>query len=255
MQTPNPPPNPPDGMSEAEWRTRCDLAAVYRIAHFLGWTDLINTHMSARIPDQPDRFLINYHGQLFDEITASSLVKMDMEGRVIGPEGHYNSAGFTIHSACYIARPDAMCVLHTHTRAGNAVSMIANGLRPLNQDTIHVLDDVAYHPYGIPSSRQEGEALKRAVARNNCIVLMNHGLLTVTHSIHNGVYLHYRLERACQQEMSARMMNAPAVMIEDEVVAAAAVYMRKLRDSPDYGRDEFAALVRAVDRIDPGYRH
>ena len=110
-------------MTEAEWRTRCDLAALYHIVDHLGWTDLINTHMSARIPGEPNAFLINRYGEMFDEITASSLVKMDLDGHVLGGDGKFNSAGFTIHSGVYKARPDANCVTHTHTRAGAGVSL------------------------------------------------------------------------------------------------------------------------------------
>src|SRR3954466_9324823 len=133
------------GMSDAEWETRCDLAALYRVVHDLGWTDLINTHMSARIPGEPEHFIINRYGEMFDEITASSLIKMDMDGNVLGEAGRFNNAGFTIHSGVYKARPDANCVMHTHTRAGAGVSMLANGLRPISQDALQVYDDVAYH--------------------------------------------------------------------------------------------------------------
>ena len=117
-------------MSEAEWKTRCDLAALYRIVNHLGWTDLLQTHMSARIPDEPGTFLINRMGDMFDEICASSLVKMDLDGNVIGDPARFNNAGFTIHSGVYKARPDANCITHTHTRAGAGVSLIRNCLRP-----------------------------------------------------------------------------------------------------------------------------
>ena len=109
---------PKTNMTDAEWQTRCELAALYHVVNHLGWTDLINTHMSARIPGEPNTFLINNYGEMFDEITASSLVKMDMDGNVLGEGGRFNNAGFTIHSGVYKARPDAMCVMHTHTRAG-----------------------------------------------------------------------------------------------------------------------------------------
>ena len=111
-------------MTDAEWQTRCDLAALYHVVHHLGWTDLINTHLSARVPGEPDTFLINRYGEMFDEITASSLIKMDLAGNVIGDERPFNAAGFTIHSGVYKARPDANCVMHTHTRAGAGVSLL-----------------------------------------------------------------------------------------------------------------------------------
>src|ERR1700678_589511 len=137
------------GISDAEWHTRCELAALYHVVHHFGWTDGINTHMSARVLDEPDHFLINNYGEMFDEITASSLVKMDMEGNVATPGGKFNNAGYIIHSGVYKARPDAMCVLHTHTRAGAGISLIENGIRPISQDALAVYDDLAYHDYGV----------------------------------------------------------------------------------------------------------
>src|SRR6266850_1184819 len=135
-------------MSEAEWQARCDLAALYRITDLYGWTDTINTHMSARIPGEPNAFLINNYGDLFHEITASSLVKMDLDGNVHSKDGSFNAAGFTIHSGVYKARPDANCVMHTHTRAGTGISVLKKGLRPISQDALAVLDDLVYHEYG-----------------------------------------------------------------------------------------------------------
>ena len=117
---------------EAEWQARCDLAALYRICDYLGWTDLIDTHMSVRVPGEPNCFLINPYYENFDEITASSLIKMDMDGKVYGKQGSFNSAGFTIHSGVYKARPDVNCVMHTHTRAGAGVSLMKQGLRPIS---------------------------------------------------------------------------------------------------------------------------
>jgi ribulose-5-phosphate 4-epimerase/fuculose-1-phosphate aldolase len=133
-------------MTDAEWQTRCELAALYHVVDHLGWTDLINTHFSARVPDEPGTFLINRYGEMFDEITASSLIKMDMDGNVIGDDAAFNDAGFTIHSGVYRARPDANCVTHTHTRAGAGVSLLEKGIRPISQDALHVYDDLAYHP-------------------------------------------------------------------------------------------------------------
>lgn len=146
------------------------------------------------------------------------------------------------------------CSTHTHTRAGAGISMIKDAIRPISQDALHVLDDITYHPYGVPASKEEGEELAYSVAHHNCIILMNHGLLTVTPSIHNGIYLHYRLERACDMEMIARMMGEPPVPVDDVVVKKAAVYMRKFRDDPEYGRVEFDALVRVIERQGARYR-
>lgn len=242
-------------MSDAEWQTRCDLAALYRVVHDLGWTDTINTHLSARLPDAPDQFLINRYGEMFDEITASSLIKMDMQGNVLGGEGKFNNAGFTIHSGVYKARPDAMCVLHTHTRAGAGVSLIQNGLRPISQDALQVLDDVAYHPYGVPATVEECEALGRTCTHGSCVMLMNHGLLTFGPTIHGAFYRLYNMERACELELIARTMNTVPVEIEPYVVQKAAERMRKMRNGTEYGLNEFRGLVRSVERKGADYRH
>jgi ribulose-5-phosphate 4-epimerase/fuculose-1-phosphate aldolase len=241
-------------MTEAEWKTRCDLAALYHVVHHLGWTDLINTHMSARVPGESDTFLINRYGEMFDEITASSLVKMDLAGNVIGDQGRYNAAGFTIHSGVYKARPDAMCVLHTHTRAGAGVSLLQKGLRPISQDALHVLDDVAYHEYGVPTSQEECDALGATCAQGSCVVLLNHGLLTLGQTIHGALMRLYMLERACEVELMARSLDEPPVVIQDYVVEKAAARMKKLRATPEYGLLEFQGLVRIVDRKGVNYR-
>ncbi len=142
-----------DRVSKEEWQTRVDLAAAYQLAHIYKWTDLIYTHFSARVPGTED-FLLNPYGLMFDEITASSLVKMDIDGNVYSDEGKFNAAGFTIHSGVYKARPDANCVMHTHTRAGAGVSVLKQGLRPITQDALSVYDDLVYHEYGMPTSQE-----------------------------------------------------------------------------------------------------
>ena len=242
-------------MSDLEWQTRCDLASLYHIINHLGWTDLINTHMSARIPGEPNTFLINNYGEMFDEVTASSLVKMDMDGNVLTPGGKFNNAGFIIHSGVYKARPDAMCVLHTHTRAGAGVSLIENGLRPISQDALSVYDDVAYHAYGVPATAEECEALGRTCAGGaGCIVLLNHGLLTLGHTIHGTFMRLYMLERTCELEVMARTMNGPIALIDDYVIGKAAERGKKRRAMDSYGLPEFEGLVRTVDRKGTDYR-
>jgi ribulose-5-phosphate 4-epimerase/fuculose-1-phosphate aldolase len=242
------------GMSDSEWHTRCELAALYRVLDDLGWTDLINTHMTARVPGEPNHFLINNYGQMFDEITASSLVKMDMEGNVQSPGGNYNNAGFTIHSGVYKARPDANCVLHTHTRAGAGVSMLRNGLRPISQDSLHVLDDVVYHDYGVPATVEECEALGRSCMNGSCVVLLNHGLLTLGETIHGALMRLYMLERACELELIARQMDEPPVIIDEHIQRKAAERMRKARPTEAYGLAEWNGLVRKVERKGADFR-
>ena len=241
-------------VTEAEWRTRCDLAALYRIVHYLGWTDLINTHLSARIPGEDQVFLINRYGEMFDEITGSSLIKMDMDGNVLGNGGTFNEAGFTIHSGVYRSRPEANCVMHTHTRAGAGVSLLKEGLRPISQDALHVLDEIAYHPYGVPATPEECEALGRTCARGSCVVLLNHGLLTFGETIPGALMRLYMLERACELELTARTFNEPPVYIAGDVVRKAAERMKKERSRSDYGLIEWEGLLRTVDRRGADYR-
>jgi ribulose-5-phosphate 4-epimerase/fuculose-1-phosphate aldolase len=237
------------GMSDAEWNTRCELAAVYHVINHLGWTDLINTHMSARIPGEPNHFLINNYGEMFDEITASSLVKMDMDGNVLSPGGKFNNAGFTIHSGVYKARPDANCVLHTHTRAGAGVSLLPHGLRPISQDHLHVIDDVVYHPYGVPATPEECEALGRNLSGGgSCVVLLNHGLLTLGETIHGAVMRLYMLERACELELISRQLGEEPVVVDEYVQQKAAERMKKVRPTEAYGLAEWKGLVRTVER-------
>jgi len=241
-------------MTEAEWQARCDLAALYRITDFYGWTDTINTHMSVRIPGEPTCFLINNYGDLFHEITASSLVKMDLDGKVYSKDGSFNAAGFTIHSGVYKARPDANCVMHTHTRAGTGVSVLKKGLRPISQDALAIYDDVAYHPYGVPATAEECEALGRTCANGSCVVLMNHGLLTLGPTVHGAFMRLYYMERACELELLARQMDTPPVMVDDFVVNRAAERMKELRDSEAYGLMEWQGVVRAAERKGPEFR-
>jgi ribulose-5-phosphate 4-epimerase/fuculose-1-phosphate aldolase len=241
-------------MTDAEWQARCDLAALYRITELYGWTDTIDTHMSVRIPGEPKCFLINNYGDLFDEITASSLVKMDMDGNVYSEGGQFNNAGFTIHSGVYKARPDAMCVMHTHTRAGAGVSMLHNGIRPISQDALQVYDDLAYHDYGVPASPEECEALGRTCKNGSHVVLLNHGLLTLGPTIHGTFFRMYGLERACELELIARMLDSPPLPIDDFVIGKAAERMRKRRDTPEYGLAEWRGLIRTVDRKGFDYR-
>ncbi len=241
-------------MSDAEWNTRCELAALYRITYDLGWTDLINTHMSARVPGEPTHFLINNYGETFDEITASSLIKMDFDGNIIGSDGRFNNAGFIIHSGVYKARPDANCVLHTHTRAGAGVSLVRSGIRPISQDALHVYDDVVYHDYGVPATVEECEALGRSCATGSCVVLLNHGLLTLGETIHGAMMRLYMLERACELELIARQMGEPPVPIEDFVITKAAERMKKIRSSETYGLNEWKGMVRTAERKGHDFR-
>lgn len=241
-------------MTDAEWQARCELAALYRVTHHMGWTDLVNTHLSVRLPDAPDTFLINRYGEMFDEVTASSLVKMDMDGNVLGDPGRFNNAGFTIHSGVYKARPDAMCVMHTHTRAGAGVSLLRNGLRPISQDALSVYDDVVYHEYGVPASVEECEALGRSCQNGTCVVLLNHGLLTFGPTVPGTFMRMYMLERASELELISRTLGAPPEPISDYVIGKAGERMKKRRDDASYGVLEWEGALRTAERAGGDYR-
>ena len=235
-------------MSDEEWQTRCDLAALYHILHYYRMTDMIYTHMTARVPGEDDTFLINNYGDLFDEITASSLLKMDMEGNVIGDESHYNEAGFTIHSGVYRARPDVQCVMHTHTRAGIAISITKKGLLPISQDAALLMNDLAYHDYGTPSPQAECEELGRSCQKANNIILRNHGLLTVGQSIPSTFSRMWRLEHACSTQVAAMSMNDELVQISPEVLAEVEEKYGDFDTSLESGQLEWGAMLRLLDR-------
>jgi ribulose-5-phosphate 4-epimerase/fuculose-1-phosphate aldolase len=241
-------------MTDAEWQARCELAALYRVTHHMGWTDLVNTHLSVRVPDAPDTFLINRYGEMFDEVTASSLVKMDLQGNVLGDPGRFNNAGFTIHSGVYKARADAMCVMHTHTRAGAGVSLMRAGLRPISQDALLVYDEVVYHEYGVPASVEECEALGRSVQGGTCVVLQNHGLLTLGPTVPGTFMRMYTLERACELELISRTLGEKPVPVSDYVIGKSAERMRKRRAEPEYGVLEWQGALRTAERAGADYR-
>jgi ribulose-5-phosphate 4-epimerase/fuculose-1-phosphate aldolase len=242
-------------MTDAEWEARCELAALYHVVNHMGWVDGINTHFTVRVPDEPESFLINRYGEMFDEITASSLLKMDFDGNVLGEaNGSFNNAGFTIHSGVYKARPDANCVTHTHTRAGGAVSLIEKGIRPISQDALHIYDDVAYHPYGVPATTEECEALGKTCQEGSCVVLMNHGLLTFGQTVQGAYMRLYMMERACELELLARQMNVEPVMVEPHVVHAAAERMKNVREAETYGLVDWQGMVRTVEKQGADFR-
>jgi ribulose-5-phosphate 4-epimerase/fuculose-1-phosphate aldolase len=234
-------------MTDAEWQARCDLAALYRICDLYGWTDTINTHLSVRIPGEPKCFLINNYGDLFGEITASSLVKMDLEGNVYSKDGAFNAAGFTIHSGVYKARPDANGVMHTHTRAGTGVSVLKNGLRPISQDALAVYDELAYHDYGMPASQEECDALGITCQKGESVILRNHGLLTVGATIPATLRRMYMLERACEVEIIARGLGEEPNPIAPEVIEGYAKRAKAQRASPEFGMADWRAALRQID--------
>ena len=195
-------------VSAEEWAVRVDLAAAYRLVALYGWDDLIFTHLSARVPGPDHHFLINPYDMMFDEITASSLVKIDVEGNPVVPTSHpVNPAGFTIHSAVHMARDDAQAVMHLHTPAGQAVSAQAEGLLPHTQTAMTILQDLAYHDYeGIATDLEERERLVEDIGEKNTMILRNHGTLAVGKSVAECFLRLYFLERACDAQI--RMLSA-----------------------------------------------
>lgn len=249
----------PARMSAEEWQTRCDLAACYRLVDLFGWSDLINTRITARVPDREDEFLINRYGLLFEEITASSLVKIDRDGNQVEPSEYLvNSAGFAIPSAIHMARPEIACVLHTHSIAGCAVSMQKDGLLPLNQHALPVIGEVAYHRYeGAARSPEERQRLLADLGDRHILVLRNHGLLVVGSSIAAAFIATYRIERACAMQLAFQQSGAELHPIADDV-ASAAYDNAPLRAAggsrSDPTRFEWPALLRKLDRLDPSYK-
>ena len=241
-------------MSEAEWETRCNLAALYRILHYLRMTDLVYTHMSARVPGEDNTFLINRYGDLFDEITASSLVKMDLDGNVIGDPARFNRAGFNIHSGVYLARPDVNCVMHTHTRAGIAVSAAERGLLPISQHSLVVIHDLAYHDYGGPGTLEERDVVGQSCTKANNIIMRNHGLLTLGETIPSAFKRMYYLEQSCQIQSAALALNEPLIMIRDDVQMATYEMMQSNQSASDYGEFEWQSLLRMLERQGVEYR-
>ncbi len=243
-------------VSDAEWETRCELAALYRIFYNLRMTDLVYTHLSARVPDEPNCFLINQWGELFDEVTASSLVKMDIDGNVIGEQGAFNTAGFTIHSACYMARDDVNAAVHLHTKASIAVASAKNGLLPLSQHSLYVVDDLAYHEYEGPAvDLDERASLGRDLADKNNLLLRNHGLLSVGGTVPEAFRNGYYLEQSCAIQVAAQSLGDELILLSDDIVHKMGKRKReRFRTADDVGQLEWDAMVRQLDRQGADFR-
>lgn len=241
-------------VSAEEWETRVNLAACYRLAGYYGMTDQIYTHISARVPGGAEHFLLNAYGLLFDEVTASTLVKVDLEGRVVDDTGlGINPAGFVIHSAIHAARHDGACVMHTHTRAGMAVSAQKNGLLPLTQHAMRFWRRIAYHDYeGVALDLDERQRLMRDLGEHKAMILRNHGLLTLGATIREAFELMYYLERSCQAQIDAMAggaeLNVPPPKICEHT---ARQFERQGRAAVE--RD-WPALLRLLDRRDSSFR-
>lgn len=242
-------------MTDAEWEARVNLAACYRLVARNGWDDLIYTHISAAVPGPKKHFLINPYGMMFGEITASSLVKVDLDGNIVNDTPYkINPAGFTIHSAVHAAREDVKCVLHLHTNAGVAVSSQKNGLLPLTQTALVIFSDLAYHDYeGIALDHAERERLVAHLGNKNNLILRNHGTLTVGHTVAAAYVRMFFLERACQMQIAAQAGGAELNLLPQALCDR--VQQQVTRGSMRIGELDWPPLLRLLDREDPSYRN
>lgn len=243
----------PRGISEAEWQVRVDLAACYRLVAHYGWDDLVFTHLSARVPGPEHHFLINPYGWLFEEITASSLVKVDQEGKIVDPGAteRVNPAGFTIHSAVHMAREDAHAVIHLHAAAGVAVSAQREGLLPLSQTAMLCLRHLSYHDYeGVALNLDERERIVHDLGDKDMMILRNHGTLTVGRNCAEAFTLHYFLMKACEIQVAA-MGGRELYMPSQEAVETTHEQSGTLAKA---SKLTWPALLRMLDRKDPSYK-
>ncbi|MDT2005352.1 class II aldolase/adducin family protein [Rhodococcus opacus] len=255
---------PPATHEQSEWDLRVELAAVYRLVAHFRMTDLIFSHISQRLPGEEPRFLINPYGLLFEEITASNLVEVGLDGELFTPSQYrVNPAGFVIHSAIHAARPDAHCVLHTHSRNGCAVAAQKNGLQPVNQTSMEFYNRIAYHDYeGVALNDAEKVRLVADLGDKNAMILRNHGLLTVGDSARRTFLRMFYLERACEMQVAAQSTGQELIVPSPEVCEHTARQLNnenRVGGTDDHDNSDnwdlaWAALLRLVDRIAPDYR-
>lgn len=245
-------------ISSEEQEMRVNLAAAFRLVDLYGWSDLLATHLSARVPGTHDQFLINPFGVMFDEMTASALVKVDMEGNILSETNYpINPAGFTVHSAVHMMREDVDCVIHTHTAAGLGVATQKDGLLPLTQQALAVMAHAGYHDYeGIAFDLAERDSMGRDLGDNNVLFLRNHGLVTVGKTVGEAFMWMYRAERACKFQLAFQQAGAEATEIPEDLIEATFERNRHANSSEGYrpiGVNEWPALLRKLDRENPGY--
>ena len=245
--------------SDAEWQARVDLAACYRLVEHYGMSDMIANHISARVPGEDDAFLINAYGMLYEEITASSLIKVDHDGTILstpdfGPLKYgVNKAGYVVHSAVHAARPEVACVIHTHTVATMAVSALECGLLPMTQTAMRFLR-IGYHDYcGVVLKLDEQASLVRDLGSGEALILRNHGALVVGRTIGEAFNWMHRLELACRSQLAAMACGGKLVPVPQAVLEETWSNYQPQTRRP-YGVMEWPALLRKLDRIDPSYR-
>ncbi len=242
-------------VSAEEWQARVDLAALYRLTALYHWDDLVFTHISMRVPGPEHHFLINPYGFLFEEITASSLVKVDLEGNIVMETPHpINPAGFTIHSAVHAAREDALCVYHTHTLHGVAVSAQKNGLLPISQHSMMPLTSVGYHDYeGLALNEEEKPRLVADLGNNRALILRNHGLLTVGGTAAEAFLGMYMLEASCRIQVLAQSGGTELTHIGEPILKGILAQVEQATNGMGSNLI-WPALLRKLDRIDPTYQ-
>jgi len=245
--------------SAAEWQARVDLAACYRLVAIYGMSDMMANHISARVPDEDGAFLINAYGMMYEEITASSLIKIDHNGRILAQPDFgdlnygVNKAGYVIHSAVHEARPEVACVIHTHSWASMAVSALECGLLPITQTAMRFLK-IGYHDYqGVVLNLDEQVSLVRDLGQGEALILRNHGVLTVGRSIGEAFNWMHRVELACHSQLAAMACNTPLVKVAPEVLEETWKNYQPSTRRP-YGLMEWPALLRKLDRTDPSYK-
>jgi ribulose-5-phosphate 4-epimerase/fuculose-1-phosphate aldolase len=248
-----------DKVTAQEWQARIDLAACYRLLAHYGMADMAANHVSVRVPGEDNAFLINAYGMLYEEITASSLIKIDHDGNVLAKPDFgalnygVNRAGFVIHSAVHEAKPELACVIHTHTWAGMAVASLGCGLLPLTQTAMRFAK-IAYHDYeGVVLDLGEKDRLLRNLGDNNAMILRNHGLLTVGRTIPEAFNAMHRLELSCKSQLAAMACGVPLNPVPQDVVDRTYMNYQPQTRRP-YGVMEWPALLRQLDRLDPSYR-
>lgn len=243
-----------DQVSAEEWQARVDLAAAYRLVALFGWDDLIFTHISARVPGSEHHFLLNPYGMMFEEVTASSLLKVDLAGNKVTESPYFiNPAGFTIHSAIHAAREDALCVMHLHTDYGIAVSAQKDGLLPISQQAMLALASLAYHDYeGLALNEEEKPRLVADLGDKSHMILRNHGLLTVGRTAAEAFLAMFLLERACKIQILAQA-GGQLVSIPDPVLRLVESQVKAVTVGQGAALT-WPGLLRKLDRIDPSYR-
>lgn len=242
-------------VSEQEWKARVDLAAAYRLVAYYGWDDLIFTHLSARVPGPEHHFLINPYGLMFEEITASSLVKVNLEGQIVLSSPYFiNPAGFTIHSAVHAGREDALCVIHLHTDHGIAVSAQKNGLLPVSQQSLFALASLAYHDYeGLALNEDEKSRLVADLGNKTYLILRNHGLLTVGQTPAEAFLAMYVLESACRIQILAQSGGGALLPVSKPIIETVAAQLNAVTVGQG-AQLAWPGLLRKLDRIDPSFR-